>query len=286
MFKRIPHRLLMGLAASAVLTVSTSVWAAERTPGWLVDSSGNPVMSKAGCVQTPSPGQTHEKCGDVFDTDGDGVNDDKDKCPNTPKGTKVDANGCPLDSDKDGVADYQDKCPNNTPAEISAGVDKSGCPLDSDGDGVADYKDKCPGTPAGTPVDLDGCPVKGDSKIQIKATVTEGQVEFDFDKVIIKAEGKEVLNKLVNFINSGQVNVTDMSLVGHTDSIGSNSYNQDLSERRAQSVANYLRSQGVNFNMAVSGQGESDPVASNSTRDGRKQNRRVEIIINATRKQR
>ncbi len=283
MFKRIPHRLLMGLVASAVVTVSTSIWAAERTPGWLVDSSGKPVLSASGCVQTPSPGQTNEKCGDVFDSDGDGVYDDKDKCPNTPKGTKVDANGCPLDSDKDGVADYQDKCPNNTPAEISAGVDASGCPLDSDGDGVADYKDKCPGTPAGTPVDMDGCPAKGD--VIIKAVVEDGMVKFDFDKIVIKPEGKRVLSKLSNFIQSGQYTVKSMSLVGHTDSIGSDSYNKKLSERRAQAVANYLRSQGANVEMAVSGKGESEPLASNASRDGRAKNRRVEITIKAEQRQ-
>lgn len=283
MFKRTSHQLLMGLVASAVFTVSTSAVAAEKTPGWLVDSSGNPVMSKAGCVKTPSPGQTFAECGDVFDTDGDGVNDDKDKCPNTPKGVKVDANGCPLDSDRDGVPDYQDKCPNNTPTEISAGVDKSGCPLDSDGDGVADYKDKCPGTPAGTPVDADGCP--SSDKVVIKTVVEDDMVQFDFDKVIIKPEGKRVLNKLGNFLTSGTYNINSMTLVGHTDSIGSANYNQTLSVKRAQAVANYLRSQGVQASMAVSGKGESAPIANNSTRDGRAKNRRVEIEIKATKRQ-
>ena len=90
------------------------------------------------------------------DSDGDGVVDDKDRCPNTPRGVKVDMSGCPLDSDGDGVADYKDKCP-NTPR--GAKVDMSGCPLDSDGDGVLDYKDQCPGTPRGTPVDVTGCPI-------------------------------------------------------------------------------------------------------------------------------
>src|ERR1700690_2755146 len=86
------------------------------------------------------------------DSDGDGVVDSLDKCPNTPAGVKVDAQGCPLDSDGDGVPDYLDKCP-NTPAGVK--VDAQGCPLDSDGDGVPDYLDKCPNTPAGT---ADGCP--------------------------------------------------------------------------------------------------------------------------------
>jgi OOP family OmpA-OmpF porin len=91
------------------------------------------------------------------DSDGDGVPDYLDKCPETPKGVKVDKDGCPVDSDGDGVPDYLDKCP-ETPAGVK--VDKDGCPLDSDGDGVPDYLDKCPGTPAGVKVDKDGCPAK------------------------------------------------------------------------------------------------------------------------------
>jgi OOP family OmpA-OmpF porin len=93
------------------------------------------------------------------DTDGDGVADSKDRCPDTPKGVKVDKDGCPLDGDADGVADYLDKCP-GTPASVR--VDASGCPLDSDGDGVADYLDKCANTPAGLKVNADGCPPDAD----------------------------------------------------------------------------------------------------------------------------
>ncbi|MCA1932294.1 MAG: OmpA family protein [Calditerrivibrio sp.] len=95
----------------------------------------------------------------ILDSDGDGVNDNLDKCPNTPKGVKVDSEGCPLDSDKDGVYDYLDKCP-GTPNGVK--VDKDGCPLDSDKDGVYDYLDKCPGTPEGVKVDKDGCPLDSD----------------------------------------------------------------------------------------------------------------------------
>ena len=124
--------------------------------------------------------------GKAKDTDGDGVSDKKDKCPDTPAGVKVDLVGCPLDTDGDGVADYLDKCPDvkglvalqgcpdadgdgvadaddkcpNTPAGVR--VDASGCPLDTDGDGVADYLDKCPGTPAGVKVDANGCPLDRD----------------------------------------------------------------------------------------------------------------------------
>ncbi len=124
--------------------------------------------------------------GKAKDTDGDGVADRKDKCPDTPTGVKVDLNGCPFDVDGDGVPDYQDKCPDvkglatlqgcpdtdgdgvadaddkcpATPAGVK--VDATGCPLDADGDGVGDYLDKCPDTPAGVKVDATGCPLDTD----------------------------------------------------------------------------------------------------------------------------
>ncbi|WP_081867751.1 OmpA family protein [Hymenobacter sp. IS2118] len=118
--------------------------------------------------------------GKAKDTDGDGVSDRKDKCPNTPTGVAVDPTGCPLDGDADGVPDYQDKCPTEKglaalegcPDRDNDGVRDGddacpdtpgtmalkGCP-DADGDGVSDPNDKCPDTPAGTQVDASGCPL-------------------------------------------------------------------------------------------------------------------------------
>ncbi|MCD6347100.1 MAG: OmpA family protein, partial [Bacteroidales bacterium] len=121
--------------------------------------------------------------GKAKDSDGDGVVDKKDMCPDTPKGVEVDENGCPLDTDKDGVYDYQDECPkipglkefNGCPDSDGDGIqDKEdacpdvpglailkGCP-DSDGDGVADKDDRCPDTPKGWQVDRFGCPIDRD----------------------------------------------------------------------------------------------------------------------------
>src|SRR6185437_751734 len=97
-----------------------------------------------------------------FDSDGDGVPDRLDKCPGTPSGVKVDANGCPLDTDGDGIPDYLDKCP-----DVKGTAAYNGCPepapdMDSDGDGVPDRLDKCPNTPPGTKVDATGCPLDTD----------------------------------------------------------------------------------------------------------------------------
>ena len=97
--------------------------------------------------------------GNPQDADRDGVPDKFDKCPNTPKGVKIDGSGCPLDSDGDGIPDYLDKCPNTV---VGVKVDAAGCPIDSDGDGVPDYLDKCPDTPNGIKVNASGCPFDTD----------------------------------------------------------------------------------------------------------------------------
>ena len=101
------------------------------------------------------------------DSDGDGVLDQVDKCPGTPRGVKVDANGCPLDSDGDGIPDYLDKCP-DTPAGVK--VDATGCPLDRDGDGVPDFQDRCPDR-AG-PASNTGCPEIKDEATKIRSEAT------------------------------------------------------------------------------------------------------------------
>jgi OmpA-OmpF porin, OOP family len=108
-------------------------------------------------------------------------------------------------------------------------------------------------------------------------------VLFDFDKSVIKPEGKSKLDDLANKVKS--INLEVVIAIGHTDSIGSDAYNQKLSVRRAESVKAYLVSKGVEPNrIYTEGKGEKQPVASNKTKDGRQKNRRVEIEVIGTRK--
>jgi len=123
------------------------------------DSDGDGVVdSKDMCPDTPA-GIKVDEFGCPFDSDNDKVHDYLDQCPGTPQGAPVDKKGCPLDSDGDGVPDYTDLCPNTSPG---VAVDEYGCPFDSDGDGVPDYLDQCPDTPYEVDVDKYGCPVDED----------------------------------------------------------------------------------------------------------------------------
>ena len=109
-------------------------------------------------------------------------------------------------------------------------------------------------------------------------------VLFDFDKAVIKPEGKSKLDDIANKVKG--INLEVVIAIGHADSVGSDAYNQRLSVRRAESVKAYMVSRGIEPNRVYTeGKGEKQPVADNKTRDGRAKNRRVEIEVIGTRKQ-
>jgi OOP family OmpA-OmpF porin len=105
---------------------------------------------------------------------------------------------------------------------------------------------------------------------------------FDFDKAVVKPAGKAKLDDLIAKVKG--INLEVIIAVGHTDSVGSDAYNQKLSVRRAEAVKAYLVSKGIEKNrIYTEGKGEKQPVASNKTKEGRAKNRRVEIEVVGTR---
>lgn len=204
------------------------------------------------------------------DADGDGVIDKDDKCP-TVAGLKS-LMGCP-DADGDGIADGDDNCPNEAGPAAN-----NGCPWpDTDGDGVLDKDDECPNE-AGL-AELNGCPRQAPSPAVMK-TLNEyaKTILFEFGKDAIKAESEGVVDNIVAILK--EYPQSRFSIDGHTDSVGSNRSNQLLSERRANSVRDYLIANGIAADrLEAKGYGEEKPIDSNKTRSGRQNNRRVEVVL-------
>jgi len=139
-----------------------------------------------------------------------------------------------------------------------------------------------PTPPPPPPVKPAPAPAAKPKPVAEKVTLA-ADVLFDFDKSVLKQEGKNKLDDLATKVNA--INLEVVIAIGHTDSIGSDAYNQKLSVRRAESVKAYLVSKGVAPNrIYTEGKGEKQPVASNKTADGRQKNRRVEIEVIGTRK--
>lgn len=201
------------------------------------------------------------------DSDKDGVVDIDDKCSGTLAKYKVDSTGCAIDSDKDGVMNEDDRCPN-----IAGALSMQGC-ADSDKDGVSDLDDRCPNT-VGTLVNK-GCPeiAKEDQK---KITTIASKIYFETGKATLKTESLAQLDALVSILNKYEGAI--LIIEGHTDNVGTDEYNQDLSQRRVESVKAYLMSKGIMESRLVAiGYGESKPIGDNNTSGGRQKNRRVEL---------
>ncbi len=258
-------------------------WASERqwsstptrrpdVPVIGMDSDGDGVPdSKDDCPDTPAGAQV-DKNGCAIDSDGDGIVDGRDHCPGTDikaRG-KVDIYGCPVDSDFDGIPDYLDSCPNNP---VGAVVDATGCPLDGDKDGVPDGLDDCPNTLIGVTVDRYGCM---DLAMFAKPMVLN--IDYPPGSFEIDPNTRERLRKLARLLLV--VPEINLEINGYTDNIGNSQANEALSEKRANRVRDFLVAQGVDESrIKVFGRGETKFVASNDTAEGRAQNRRIEIIF-------
>ncbi|RZV31498.1 MAG: OmpA family protein, partial [Chromatiales bacterium] len=202
------------------------------------------------------------------DEDNDRVFDDRDECPGTPEGMPVDPYGCSLDSDRDGVTTEKDRCPGSRPG---ARVDEFGCENDSDADGVPDHLDRCPGTrPNARRVDQYGC--------EIRDVINLPGVNFQSGSDLLLAGAERLIQDLaVTLIENDYLQI---EVAGHTDDQGSVIDNQGLSDRRAKTVYDYLIRYGVDpTRLSFRGYGESQPIADNTTADGRATNRRVELRV-------
>lgn len=267
--------------------------------GVQVDSRGCPVDTDGDgvpdyrdrCPGTPN-GVVVDEHGCPLDSDGDGVPDYLDECPNTPPGVQVNSKGCPLD----GAAGRSGEAPpctfGNGPFPPGIPVDEWGCPLDSDGDGVPDYLDECPQTPAGLKVLPNGCALVGDRRLarpgepadaegfaveRTQAFILRG-VNFEFDKATLTPEAKRILDEVAEVLLAYPD--VDVDVEGHTDSIGTAAYNLGLSERRANSVRDYLMQRNVpGRRMTPVGYGLTVPIDTNDTEEGRANNRRVELRV-------
>ena len=204
------------------------------------------------------------------DTDGDGVFDDLDECPKVlgPKDNK----GCPWpDSDNDGLSDNKDDCP-----KIAGPVENRGCPYgDTDGDGVNDNADECPKTPG--PITNKGCPII-EKKDQEVIDMAVKNLEFETGKDIIEERSKPSLNTLAEKLK--QKSEWNLLLSGHTDNVGDDDANMILSKNRSEAVKSYLISRGIlESRIKVNYFGETKPIADNNIPEGRQKNRRVEFVI-------
>ncbi len=203
------------------------------------------------------------------DADGDGITDANDACPEVAGLAAL--KGCP-DADKDGVADKDDKCPS-----VAGPKENAGCPwADTDKDGVADKDDECPEV-AG-PASNKGCPevtaaVLESVKVEAKSIYfNSGKSTFKSEDVPVKIESISTLLK--------QYPTAKFSIEGHTDSDGSDAFNQKLSQERADVVRNALIERGIKAaNLTAVGYGESKPIASNKTAAGKAKNRRTEVVL-------
>lgn len=143
-------------------------------------------------------------------------------------------------------------------------------PPDTDGDGVIDANDRCPDTPPGVAVDANGCTLRG--------SVTLQGVTFEFNSADLTSESRPILAAVAADVK--RFPNLRIELQGHTDSVGNDAYNLQLSERRAQSVRDFLIAEGVDPQQLTSrGYGESQPVADNQTAEGRAKNRRVVMSV-------
>lgn len=207
----------------------------------------------------------------VRDSDGDGIVDSADACPTIPGLFKY--HGCPLpDRDKDGIADEDDNCP-----DISGVLKYHGCPIpDTDGDGINDEQDSCISIVGVR--ENHGCPLLK-KEIRDKIDLAAKNIFFKTGSYELLPKSFSSLDEVVKILRENSS--LFLSVEGHTDNVGTSQSNQILSENRAKAVKQYLISKGIdNSRLSAIGYGQTKPIDTNITHEGRAKNRRVELKLN------
>jgi len=202
-----------------------------------------------------------------MDRDHDGIPDSEDWCPTSKEDSRVGYKGC-AESEVPVRCEEAGAVPAAPTTRVVPPV--KGKDTDSDDDGVEDEDDKCPGTPRGLEVDRKGC-------VKIEKVVLKG-VNFATGSAKLLPAASDTLRTVATAMKAAPK--VEVEVGGHTDSVGNEKKNQGLSERRAQSVKAFLVGEGVEADrLSTQGYGESDPVDSNDTAEGRANNRRVAFKV-------
>ncbi len=241
------------------------------------DTDGDGIPDdKDKCPNEAGP-RENDGCPDK-DTDGDGIVDRKDKCPD--KAGPPERDGCPEeDRDHDGIVDSKDKCPDD-PEDKDGFEDADGCPdPDNDQDGIPDATDKCPNEPETKNgyQDEDGCPDEVPVAVKQFTGVVKG-INFRRNSADIKASSFPLLKQAVSAFKTYPALRVEIS--GHTSSEGKREFNVKLSRKRAESVKLFLVSAGIDEGrVGTVGYGPDKPIADNETKDGQEKNRRIEFRL-------
>ncbi|HEY1556163.1 MAG TPA: choice-of-anchor D domain-containing protein [Kofleriaceae bacterium] len=278
------------LRAVLLLTVSPSAPALAPLPGHdnsERDSDGDGIPdSRDKCPNDPEDKdgfQDADGCPDL-DNDHDGVPDAKDKCPNVPEDRDgfQDADGCPdLDNDGDGIPDKDDKCPNE-PEDKDGFQDHDGCPdLDNDGDGIPDKNDKCPNEPEtiNGVQDDDGCPDKGDSLVVLSPDRLELLEAIQFSGTKLGKASFNALGQVAATLRAHK-EIVRIRLGSHVQPTRNAETDLELSQKRADAVRDWLVQWGIApARLEARGFGGTKPLVPPSQRGAAQINDRLELVI-------
>jgi len=259
----------------------------DTPAGAIVDATGTPLDGDGdgvfdGLDQEPNTltGAVVDANGVSVDTDKDGVPDGIDQCTETVAGVIVDAMGCGVDSDGDKVFDGLDQCA-DTP--IGSVVNESGCPLDDDGDGIPDGIDICPNTPLGVVVNAGGCPVTLtpiEQRFLADWSLRYSAFPFAPDSAVFRSEGQAIIDSVGAMLTMWPDLKVEIGV--HCDTTPEPGFRVPLTGLRARTIVRYLLATFPKLdqkNLWITGYGDTEPIAPNTTSAGRALNNRVEFKL-------